>query len=135
MSEPAVRKYLVYVRWEMSKALEVDALNEDDAIAAVNQMWHSGDVEAEGEDVNFETFTVDMIEEAEAEDGMNGGIAVDLYTRALAAAGYDDSDPTEEAVRECFSDYVDSGYWQDMTQEDTEGLTVTQMARALIQGN
>lgn len=61
----------------------------------------------------------------------------DLYRRALAAAGYGayreyDGAELEEAVRECFVDYVDAGAWADLTLDDLDDITLAEMAKAII---
>jgi hypothetical protein len=56
----------------------------------------------------------------------------DLIKRALANAGYDDCEPTESSIIECFTDYVDAGIWRDIEMDDVEDITVNQMCRALI---
>ena len=38
---------------------------------------------------------------------------IELIKQALAVAGYD-VEPTVDALRECFADYVDSGAWENL---------------------
>lgn len=66
-----------------------------------------------------------------------GEIVRDIKTRimreALDAAGYHHAPATEESVRECFMDYVDSGYWSNLTADDVDDdIHVGEMCRALI---
>jgi predicted transport protein len=56
----------------------------------------------------------------------------DLIRKALDAAGYHHSPATEQALLECFKDYVDAGYWSNLDSEDVEDLTVTEMCRGLM---
>ena len=44
---------------------------------------------------------------------------VELIKQALAVAGYD-VEPTVDALRECFADYVDSGAWSNLHLVDGE---------------
>lgn len=55
-----------------------------------------------------------------------------LYRRALDAAGYLDEPATEEAVRECFSDYVDACYWADVYADELDEIATADMCRALL---
>lgn len=59
------------------------------------------------------------------------GIERSMIRRALDAAGYSHEQPTRENLVNCFSDYVDAGVWADLTLEDIEGLSVSDMCRAL----
>ena len=64
---------------------------------------------------------------------------IELIKQALAVAGYD-VEPTVDALRECFADYVDSGAWSNLhlvegEVESDNGEIITSikaMARALI---
>lgn len=60
------------------------------------------------------------------------GIERSQIRRALDAAGYSYDEPTKEALIECFSDYVDTGAWADLTMEDIEDISISEMCRALI---
>lgn len=57
---------------------------------------------------------------------------------ALDVAGYDHEEATPESVERCFLDYVDAGYWLNLTLEDAESdiedgiITLDDMCRALI---
>ena len=57
-----------------------------------------------------------------------------LFAYVLELAGYDSSEPTEENVRECFLDYVDAGYWRDLTQEEQEPhvISIEEICRAFF---
>ena len=64
---------------------------------------------------------------------------IELIKQALAVAGYD-VEPTVDALRECFADYVSDGAWSNLHLVEGEveadnGEIVTSvkaMARALI---
>lgn len=60
------------------------------------------------------------------------GIERSQIRRALDAAGYSYDEPTPEALRECFADYVDAGVWGDLSLEDIESLSVAEMSKAII---
>lgn len=42
----------------------------------------------------------------------------DMIQSALNKAGYIDMEPTEANLRECFSDYVSSGIWENVHYDD-----------------
>lgn len=52
--------------------------------------------------------------------------------RALDAAGYLYDEPTPEALRECFADYVDAGVWGNLSLEDIDSLSIADMSNAII---
>ncbi len=57
----------------------------------------------------------------------------DLYRQSLDAAGYGHEEATEENVRSCFADYVDAGYWSNLSIDDElEEISTPDMCRALI---
>lgn len=53
-----------------------------------------------------------------------------IYRRVLDIAGYEHEEPTEDNVRGCFSDYVDSGFWSNLDLEDVEEITTAEICRA-----
>lgn len=59
---------------------------------------------------------------------------IDLYRKALDAAGYQHDEATSENVRSCFLDYVAAGYWSNLTMDDDDltDITVFEMCIALI---
>lgn len=59
------------------------------------------------------------------------GIERSMIRRALDSAGYNDEQPTRENLVSCFSDYVDAGVWADLTLDDIEGLSISDMCKAL----
>lgn len=56
------------------------------------------------------------------------------YRHVLDAAGYDHADPTEENVRSCFLDYVAAGYWENVSLEDVDDITLDEMCLNLLRG-
>lgn len=63
----------------------------------------------------------------------------ELFVMALDNAGYIDVEPTEEELRQCFLDYVDTGAWSNVIYEDNipysdngEEISHREMAIALI---
>lgn len=44
----------------------------------------------------------------------------EMIQTALNKAGYIDMEPTEANLRECFSDYVDSGIWSNISYDDDD---------------
>lgn len=56
----------------------------------------------------------------------------DLIRRALDKSGYDHESATPESLKSCFEDYVDAGVWGDLELQDIEGLSISDMSRALI---
>ena len=58
---------------------------------------------------------------------------MEMIRSALDAAGYSyEGVPTDEDLRECFTDYVDAGIWKDLSLDDIDGLSIADMAQALI---
>lgn len=55
-----------------------------------------------------------------------------VYRLTLDVCGYTDSPPTEEAVRECFVDYVAAGYFENLEMDDVNELEITAICRNLI---
>lgn len=45
----------------------------------------------------------------------------EMIREALTVAGYE-SDPTPEALRECFLDYVGAGYFRDLDLDDADEM-------------
>lgn len=59
--------------------------------------------------------------------------AVSILRQALDAAGYNQEPATEEAVRNCFADYVDAGFWSNLTNEDDlDDIEINDICRALM---
>lgn len=56
---------------------------------------------------------------------------VDLIRRALDRAGYTQEEPTEANLRECFADYVDSGFFADITLSDAKTIDIERIARRM----
>ncbi len=44
----------------------------------------------------------------------------DQIRKALDSAGYIDMEATEENLTDCFLDYVDSGYYNNLTVEEAQ---------------
>lgn len=57
-----------------------------------------------------------------------------LFSLALEKSGYD-SEPTALNIKECFSDYVDCGYWSNISSDDIEDFSAREMAVSLIKPN
>ncbi|KLU61836.1 hypothetical protein CEB3_c17540 [Peptococcaceae bacterium CEB3] len=59
-----------------------------------------------------------------------------LFRLALRKAGYhyDPEVSASQQLKECFIDYVDAGYWQNLTLDDIEEISCQEMARALLRG-
>lgn len=55
-----------------------------------------------------------------------------IIRQALDRSGYGHVHESEEALIECFKDYVDSGIWQDLTLDDINDITIEEMCRALM---
>lgn len=56
-----------------------------------------------------------------------------LVRQALDHAGYGHVHSTEENIKQCFLDYVDSGIWRNLSIEDIdESITVEDMCKALL---
>ena len=55
----------------------------------------------------------------------------ELIELALQNAGYDCA-PTERNLINCFMDYVDTGAWGNLDEEEVNDLTVIEMCNALI---
>jgi hypothetical protein len=49
-----------------------------------------------------------------------------IYEKALQAAGYT-GEPTEQNVREMFTDYVHSGFFSNVEPEDIEDITTDEI--------
>jgi hypothetical protein len=58
-------------------------------------------------------------------------IDTELIQKALTVAGYN-CEPTEQNLRECFGDYVDSRIWSNVEQEDVQEMTITEMCQGLL---
>lgn len=54
-----------------------------------------------------------------------------LYARVLEKGGYN-VEPTEQAVREMFSDYVDCGYFSNVALDDIEEIHTADICRAFL---
>jgi dimeric dUTPase (all-alpha-NTP-PPase superfamily) len=54
-----------------------------------------------------------------------------MIKKALDKAGYD-MEPTEENLRECFMDYVDTGAWLDIEEEDIEEISIEDICHNLM---
>lgn len=57
---------------------------------------------------------------------------IPTYRKALDRAGYHDTEATEKNVRECFSDYVDTGFFADLTLEEVDEISTEEICRALL---
>lgn len=55
-----------------------------------------------------------------------------LIRKALDAAGYIHEPATEEALRECFADYVDAGFWSNVDIEDIADFSAVEICREFI---
>ena len=55
----------------------------------------------------------------------------ELIKRALQNAGYDCT-PNESNLIQCFMDYLDTGAWGNLDEEEVNELTVIEMCNALI---
>lgn len=60
------------------------------------------------------------------------GIQKSRIRNALDASGYTAVEPTEENLKECFTDYITSEIGSNHKQENINELTVTDMIRVLI---
>lgn len=56
------------------------------------------------------------------------------YREVLDAAGYTHAEPTEENVRCCFIDYVAAGYFQNVSLDDLDDITLDEMCLNLLRG-
>jgi dimeric dUTPase (all-alpha-NTP-PPase superfamily) len=54
-----------------------------------------------------------------------------MIKRALEKAGYD-TEPTEENLRECFRDYVDTGAWVNVEEEDIDEYSVEDILKNIM---
>lgn len=57
---------------------------------------------------------------------------MEMYRQALDAAGYHHAPPTDQAVRECFVDYVDAGFWSNVDLEDVKDISTGDMCREFL---
>jgi hypothetical protein len=51
--------------------------------------------------------------------------------KALKKAGYD-LEPTERNLRECFRDYVDTGAWANVEEEDVDEYSVEDILKNIM---
>lgn len=54
-----------------------------------------------------------------------------LFARVLQKGGYE-AEPTEEAVRDMFSDYVDCGYFSNISLEDVKEISTEDICRNFL---
>ena len=57
---------------------------------------------------------------------------MEMIRQALDHAGYEHVEATPENLIECFRDYVDAGVWENLTLDDIEDITLTEMCKALL---
>jgi phage head maturation protease len=59
-------------------------------------------------------------------------INTELFKKTLDICGYESDPATEERVRECFEDYVDSGCFRNLLLEECADIPTLDMCRALL---